>query len=90
MITIKKRNKYHKWQNMRPKNRINFYQIFRINDDESMESSRIVRIGGLQFCPGVRLGRGVSFGGIDLAQYVGCDFRVEEQNSILIITGIYQ
>lgn len=69
--------------------RLNFYQIFRINDDGSIEPLRIVRIGGVQFGPGVRFGGGVSFGGINLAQYVGRDFQVEDQNGILIIIGIY-
>lgn len=69
--------------------RVNFYQIFRINSDGSIEPLRILRIGGVQFGPGVRFGRGVSFGGVDLSQYVGRDFQVEEQNGILIIVGIY-
>lgn len=69
--------------------RLNFYQIFKINSDGSIEPIRIVRIGGVQFGPGVRFGGGVSFGGIDLAQYVGRDFQVEEQNGILVIIGIY-
>jgi hypothetical protein len=69
--------------------RMNFYQIFRINVDGSIEPIRIVRIGGVQFGPGVRFGSGVSFGGVDLSQYIGRDFQVEEQNGILIIVGIY-
>ena len=69
--------------------RLNFYQIFRINTDGSIEPIRIVRIGGVQVGPGVRFGRGVSFGQIDLSQYVGRDFQVEEQNGILIVVGIY-
>lgn len=69
--------------------RLNFYQIFRINTDGSIEPLRIVRIGGVQFGPGVRLGGDVFFGGIDLAQYVGRDFQVEDHNGILIIIGIY-
>ena len=69
--------------------RLNFYQIFRINTDGSIEPLRVVRIGGVQFGPGVRFGGGVSFGGIDLAQYIGRDFEVEDKNGISIITGIY-
>lgn len=69
--------------------RLNFYQIFKINTDGSIEPLRIVRIGGVQFGPGVRFGGGVSFGGVNLAQYVGRDFQVEDQNGILIIIGIY-
>lgn len=69
--------------------KFNFYQIFRINPDGSIEPIRVVRIGGVQMGPGVRFGRGVLFGNIDLTQYIGRDFQVEEINGILIITGIY-
>lgn len=69
--------------------RINFYQIFKVNTDGSIEPLRMVRIGGIQMGPGVRFGGGVSFGGIDLFQYIGRDFQVEEQSGILIIVGIY-
>ena len=69
--------------------RINFYQIFRVNSDGSIEPIRVVRIGGVQMGPGVRFGGGVSFGGLDLSQYIGRDFQAEEQNGILIILGIY-
>lgn len=70
-------------------NRINFFQIFRLNTDGSIEPLRLVRIGGVQMSPGVRFGRGVSFGGIDLFFYIGRDFQTEEQNGVLIITGIF-
>ena len=69
--------------------KLNFYQIFRINSDGSVEPIRIVRIGGVQMGPGVKFGRGVLFGGIDITQYIGRDFQVEESSGILIITGIY-
>ncbi|OGT07473.1 MAG: hypothetical protein A2X78_03210 [Gammaproteobacteria bacterium GWE2_37_16] len=69
--------------------RINFYQIFRINADGSIEPLRIVRIGGVQMAPGVKFGRGVSFGGIDLSQFIGRDFSVEDQQGVLVIKGIF-
>ncbi len=69
--------------------RINFYQIFKVNPDGSIEPAKIVKIGGVQFGPGVRFGKGVSFSGIDLSLYIGRDFLVEEQNGVLIIKGIY-
>lgn len=69
--------------------RVNFFQVFRLNQDGSIEPIRTVRIGGAQFGPGVRFGRGVSFGGIDLSQYLGRDLQAEEQEGILIITGIF-
>lgn len=69
--------------------RINFYQIFKINPDGSIEATRLVKIGGVQFGPGVRFGKGVSFSGIDLSLYIGRDFLVEEQGGALLIKGIY-
>ncbi|MDO8240715.1 MAG: hypothetical protein Q7T51_01915 [Candidatus Moranbacteria bacterium] len=69
--------------------RINFYQIFKVDTDGSIEPLRLVRIGGVQMGPGVRFGRGVSFSGIDLAQFVGRDFAVEEESGVLVIKGIF-
>jgi len=69
--------------------RVNFYQIFRVNADGSIEPLRVVRIGGVQFGPGVRFGGGVSFGGVDLSKYIGRDFAVEEKEGVAVILGIY-
>ena len=69
--------------------RINFYKIFKINPDGSMEPLKTVRIGGVQMSQGVKFGRGVSFGGVNLFDYVGRDFQIEEENGVLIILGIY-
>lgn len=71
------------------KQRINFFQIFRINPEGSIEPNMRVRIGGVQFGPGVKIGRGVLFGNIDLFQFVGRDFEVQDINGVLNITGIY-
>ncbi len=72
-----------------PPIRVNFYSIFRVNADGSIEPLKPVRIGGAQFGPGVLFGRGVSFAGIDFSQYIGRDFEVEEQNGVSIIIGIF-
>ena len=69
--------------------RINFYQIFRVNTDGSIEPLRPIRIGGVQMGPGVRFGKGVSFSGVDLSLYVGRDFLVEDSNGILVFKGIF-
>ena len=69
--------------------RINFYQIFRVNADGSIEPIRNVRIGGVQMSPGVKFGKGVSFSGIDLSQFIGRDFSVEDQQGIFVIKGIF-
>ncbi|MEI7749784.1 MAG: hypothetical protein WCJ25_02170 [Candidatus Moraniibacteriota bacterium] len=68
---------------------VNFYSIFRVNADGSIEPIRPVRIGGVQLGPGVRFGGGVSFGGVNLSQQIGKDFLVEEIEGILVIVGIY-
>jgi len=68
--------------------KINFYAIFMLNGD-IIETLRVVRIGGVQIGKGVRLGSEVTFGGINLFNHIGCDFRAEEQDGILIITGIF-
>lgn len=69
--------------------RINFYQIFTVHPDGNIEPIRRVRIGGVEFGSGVRFARGVSFSGIDLTLYIGRDFEAEENNGILVLTGIY-
>lgn len=69
--------------------RINFYQIFKINLDGSIEPIRLVRIGGVQMSPGVRFGKGVSFSGIDLSQFIGRDFEVDDQSGVYVIKGIF-
>lgn len=69
--------------------RINFYQIFRVNIDGSIEPLELINIGGVQMGQGVRFGKGVSFSGIDLTLYVGRDFLVEDRNGVLIIKGIF-
>lgn len=69
--------------------RINFNAIFRTHNDGSIEPIHPVRIGGVQMGPGVRFGRGVSFGGIDLFNFIGRDFAVEEQNGVYVLVGIF-
>ncbi len=69
--------------------RTNFNLIFRINDDGSIEPLQPVRIGGVQMGPGVRFGRGVMFGGIDLSQYIGREFQTINENGVLVINGVY-
>lgn len=69
--------------------RINFYQLFKINPDGSIEPLRLIRIGGVQMGPGVRFGKGVSFSGIDLSQFIGRDFEVENQSGVYVIKGIF-
>jgi len=69
--------------------RINFFQIFKINPNGSISPIRPVRIGSIQLSPGVSFGAGVSFGPVNLFNFIGRDFQAEESNGILIIKGIY-
>ena len=69
--------------------KLNFHSIFRLHNDGSIEPLRVIRIGGVQIGPGVRFGRGVSFGGIDIFNFIGRDFQVEEQQGVIILIGIY-
>ena len=39
--------------------------------------------------PGVKFTKGVSFSGIDLYQFIGRDFAVEDQSGIYVIMGIF-
>ena len=70
-------------------NRTNFNLIFRMNDDGSIEPLLPVRIGGIQMGPGVKFGRGVLFGGIDLYNFIGRDFQTTQEDSVLVINGVY-
>ena len=72
------------------KKRVNFFYLFKQNSDGSIEPLKIVRIGGVQMGPGVRFGNGVFFGNINLFEYIGKDFEVEEKDGIVIILGIYK
>lgn len=69
---------------------INFHEIFNVNLDGSISSrEKTIRIGGVQFGPGARF-KNVSFGGVDLSQYIGRDFEVrKDENGVYVITGIY-
>lgn len=69
--------------------RKSFWEIFKVHSDGSIEPMQRVRIGGVEFGPGVRFGKGISFSGINLNAYIGRDFDVEEINDVIILKGIY-
>lgn len=48
-----------------------------------------IHVNGVTMSPGVGFGGGVSFGGVDLTQFIGKYFDVEYQNGVYIIKGIY-
>lgn len=70
--------------------RISFNSVFTQNPDGSLEPTQRIRVGGVEFGPGVRFNRGVSFGGVDFTLFVGRDFDVEtDVNGILVLKAIY-
>lgn len=69
--------------------RINFNALFMQHPDGSLEPRQRIRIGGVEFGPGVRFNRGVVFSGIDLTLFIGRDFEVETDGAVFVIKGIY-
>jgi len=69
--------------------KVNFYQLFRIVDG-NIETIKTVRIAGIQLgCCFVIIEGQISFGGINLYDYIGRDFQVRNQDGVSILTGIY-
>jgi len=69
--------------------RVNFNSIFTQHPDGSLEPQQRIRVGGVEFSPGVRFTRGVAFSGVDFTQFIGRDFEVETDGDVIIIKGIY-
>jgi len=69
--------------------RVTFDSVFITHPDGSLEPRQPIRVGGVTLGPGVKFGRGVSFGGIDFSQFAGRDFEVETDNNVLVVKGIY-
>jgi len=71
--------------------RVTFDSIFTQHPDGSLEPRQRIRVGGVEFGPGVRFNRGVAFAGIDFTLFIGKDFDIEtDPNGVIIIKGIYQ
>ncbi len=69
--------------------RITFESVFKKNLDGSFEPTQRIRVGGVEFGPGIRFTPGVSFVGIDFTQLVGKDFEVETDGSVMVLKGAY-
>ena len=70
--------------------RINFNQMFTFHSDGSIEPKARVRVGGIEFGPGVKFGKGVQFSGVDLLKLSGKDLAVTEKDNVWIINGYYE
>lgn len=69
--------------------KVHFNDMFTVQD--GMVSPKVVvSIGGATMSPSVSFGGGVSFGGVDLTQYIGKYLEVTVANNIHTITGLYQ
>lgn len=69
--------------------RVNFDSIFIRHPDGSLEPRQRIRVGGIEFGPGVRFNQGVSFAGVDFTLFIGRDFDVDIDNNIFVLKGIY-
>lgn len=70
--------------------KIAFNFIFRQNPDGSITPTKTVNINGVTLANGaVSFGPGASFGGINIAKFVGHDFEVDESNGVYSIKGVY-
>lgn len=69
--------------------RINFNAVFLRSPDGSLEPRQRIRVGGVEFGPGVRFTRGVALGGVDFTLFVGRDLEVETDRDVLVVKGIY-
>lgn len=70
--------------------RVTFDSIFIQHSNGSLEPKQRIRIGGVEFGPGVRFTRGVSFAGVDFTLFVGRDFEVDiDDKGVVIMKGIY-
>ena len=70
--------------------RVPFHQVFQVNADGSVSPLMSVHVNGVTMSPGVSLGTGVSFGGLDIAAIRGKDPEVEQQGSTVVIKGFHQ
>ncbi|KKR43080.1 hypothetical protein A2356_01985 [Candidatus Nomurabacteria bacterium RIFOXYB1_FULL_39_16] len=69
--------------------RYKFTEVFQKNPNGSISPKIPVQIGGVTMSPGVAFTSGVSFSGVDIAQYQDKDIDGDIVNGILIIKGFY-
>jgi hypothetical protein len=71
----------------------NFWDLFRENPNGSISPRTTIRIGGITMSPGVAFGKGVVFGGVDIAEHSGRNVATTEEvvngQTIVVIHGFY-
>ncbi len=70
--------------------RMSFDELFQRNADGMISPRVPVHINGVTMGPGPGSGGGVSFGGVDLPQFMGKDLDVEvREDGVHVIKGAY-
>lgn len=69
--------------------RINYNQLFNFLPDGRIEPKARMRIGGVEFGPGIKIGKGVQFSGVDLLKWSGKDLAVTQEGEVWLIHGYY-
>lgn len=70
--------------------RVSFDSIFIKHPDGSLEPRQRIKVRGVEFGPGVRFIKGVTFAGIDFALFVDRYLQITREGDTVIIYGIYQ
>lgn len=68
--------------------RVSFWTVFK-HEDGMLVTRQNTKVGAVAFGPNVGIGRGVSFGGIDLFQYLGRDLQIERSGDVITVRGIF-
>lgn len=70
--------------------RVTFDSLFVRHPDGSLEPRQRIRVGGVEFGPGVRFSKGVAFAGIDFTLFTDRELEVEEHGDVKVISGVYR
>ena len=70
---------------------VTFNSIFTEHSDGSLEPRQRIRVGGVEFGPGVRFARGAEFAGIDFfsPQIYNHNLEIKTDNDTTAIVGVY-
>jgi len=69
--------------------RYSFSDIFKENADGTISAKTKAQIGGATIAPEVKFTEGISWGGIDIFDYLGQDLMVEKEKGVSIIRGFF-
>ncbi|MEJ0056506.1 MAG: hypothetical protein WDN75_13155 [Bacteroidota bacterium] len=69
--------------------KVHFDEIFSVRRNGIITPRVVVRINGQTMGPGVNFGKGISFGGVDLEEFIDSFLEVENQNGVRVIKGFY-